>query len=227
MNKIKLFAGALTFLTTMAPPIHVYAAAVSQAVSNAAEKNVDLDKSVNLQNSINLTDEIAKENQDSNVMFSPTSLNFALGMLAEGAEGETKNALNEYLGTDDFADAMLPMRVKKIHRIQNQAELAKLYLRGDVLVNPTREEIFGMVNIEANACGTPVVTFNTGGSPECIGEQGGIVVEKDNVNEMCKAIISVCETKCFSKKMCVKQAAKFEQEKKYAEYIGGMERKRI
>ena len=90
MNKIKLFAGALTFLTTMAPPIHVYAAAVSQAVSNAAEKNVDLDKSVNLQNSINLTDEIAKENQDSNVMFSPTSLNFALGMLAEGAEGEIK-----------------------------------------------------------------------------------------------------------------------------------------
>lgn len=124
------------------------------------------------------------------------------------------------VGTDDFADAMLPMRVKKIHRIQNQAELARLYSRADVLANPTREEILGMVNIEANACGTPVVTFNTGGSPECIGEQGGIVVEKDNVNEMCKAIISVCETKCFSKKMCVKQAAKFEQEKKYAEYIG-------
>jgi len=124
------------------------------------------------------------------------------------------------VGTDDFADAMLPMRVKKIHRIQNQAELARLYSRADVLANPTREEILGMVNIEANACGTPVVTFNTGGSPECIGEQGGIVVEEDNVNEMCKAIISVCETKCFSKKMCVKQAAKFEQEKKYAEYIG-------
>lgn len=74
MNKIKLFAGALTFLTTMAPPIHVYAAAVSQAVSNAAEKNVDLDKSVNLQNSINLTDEIAKENQDSNVCSAPQAL---------------------------------------------------------------------------------------------------------------------------------------------------------
>lgn len=54
---------------------------------NAAEKNIDLDKSVNLQNSINLTDEIAKENQDSNIMFSPTSLNFALGMIAEGAKG--------------------------------------------------------------------------------------------------------------------------------------------
>lgn len=63
MNKIKLFAGALTFITAMAPPIHVYAATASQAESNAAEKNIDLDKSVNLQNSINLTDEIAKENR--------------------------------------------------------------------------------------------------------------------------------------------------------------------
>ena len=67
MNKIKLFAGALTFMTTMAPPIHVYAATASHAELNAAAKNIDLDKSVNLQNSINLTDEIAKENQDSNI----------------------------------------------------------------------------------------------------------------------------------------------------------------
>ena len=36
-------------------------------------------------------------------MFSPTSLNFALGMIAEGAEGETKEVLCNYLGTDDFA----------------------------------------------------------------------------------------------------------------------------
>ena len=49
MNKIKLFAGALTFMTTMAPPIHAYAATASHAELNAAEKNIDLDKSVNLQ----------------------------------------------------------------------------------------------------------------------------------------------------------------------------------
>ena len=138
MNKIKLFAGALTFLTTMAPPIHVYAAAVSQAVSNAAEKNVDLDKSVNLQNSINLTDEIAKENQDSNIMFSPTSLNFALGMIAEGAEGETKNALNEYLGTDDFAAyARMYMNVIKSYNTEdeNYGYTSKLKIADALWVN--------------------------------------------------------------------------------------------
>ena len=83
MNKIKLLAGAMTLMAAAVPSTHIYAAA--------------------MQNSVCLTDAIARENQNSNVMFSPTSLNFALGMLAEGAKGETKKALNEYLGTDDFA----------------------------------------------------------------------------------------------------------------------------
>lgn len=124
------------------------------------------------------------------------------------------------VGTDTLVDKMLPENVIKIHRTQNQCELVKLYSEADVLANPTREEVLGMVNIEANACGTPVVTFNTGGSPECIGHQGGIVVEKDNVDEMYSAIRKVCETDCISGRDCINQAAKFEQEKKYAEYIG-------
>ena len=54
-------------------------------------------------------------------MFSPTSLNFALGMLAEGAEGETKNALNEYLGTDDFAAyARMYMNVIKSYNTEDE-----------------------------------------------------------------------------------------------------------
>lgn len=137
---------------------------------------------------------------------------------------ELSNVLNDsyqivVVGTDDTVDRILPKNVIKIQRTQNQTELAKLYTEADVLANPTREEVLGMVNIEANACGTPVVTFDTDGSPECIGQQGGIVVAKDNVSEMCSAIMKVCETHCFSEDDCVKQAVKFEQEKKYAEYI--------
>lgn len=123
------------------------------------------------------------------------------------------------VGTDNSVDKILSEKIKKIHRTQDQFELAKIYSEADVLANPTREEVLGMVNIEANACGTPVVTFNTDGSPECIENQGGIIVEKDNVDEMYKAIVKVCESKCISVKSCVSQAAKFEQEKKYAEYV--------
>lgn len=67
------------------------------------QNDVKIDKAASLLKSAKLTDKIAEENGGKNVMFSPTSLNFALGMLAEGAKGETKEALKEYLGTDDFS----------------------------------------------------------------------------------------------------------------------------
>lgn len=52
----------------------------------AEEKTPKVDKAANFQNPVNLTDEVAKGDETSNVMFSPTSLNFALGMIAEGAK---------------------------------------------------------------------------------------------------------------------------------------------
>ena len=82
------------------------------------------------------------------------------------------------VGTDENVDKQLPNTVISIHRTQNQTELAKIYTAADVFVNPTREEVFGLVNIEALACGTPGVTFNTGGSPECYDATCGSVVPK-------------------------------------------------
>lgn len=75
------------------------------ADSDAGEQEtvVSVDKETNLLNSAKVTDKIAAEMGNQNVMFSPTSLNFALGMLAQGAKGETAKALGSYLGTDDFA----------------------------------------------------------------------------------------------------------------------------
>ena len=53
-----------------------------------------------------------------------------------------------------------------------------LYSAADLFFNPTYEEVFGMVNIEALACGTPVLTYDTGGSPEIMRETN----EKDIIN---------------------------------------------
>lgn len=123
------------------------------------------------------------------------------------------------VGTDDRVDKLLPNNVISIHRTQNQKELAELYTAATVFANPTREEMFGMVNIEALACGTPVVTFRTGGSPECIDDKSGIIVEKDAIDEMKEAIVQVCEEQKFARKDCEKRAQKFEGIKKYGEYI--------
>lgn len=60
----------------------------------------------NITNSVGVVDMIAKSDGYSNVMFSPTSINFALGMLNDGAEGKTSELLSKYLGTDSYGDKM-------------------------------------------------------------------------------------------------------------------------
>ena len=123
------------------------------------------------------------------------------------------------VGTDQAVDARLPAEILSIHRTQNQAELAELYSAADVFVNPTREEVLGLVNIEALACGTPVVTFRTGGSPECLDESCGLVVERDDVDAMERAVRHICETNCFPPGNCLARAAEFDRNRRFQEYI--------
>jgi len=123
------------------------------------------------------------------------------------------------VGTNEVVDRALPEKVIKIHRTQNQRELAAIYSAADVLANPTREEVLGMVNVEALACGTPVVTFNTGGSPECIDDSCGIVVPKNDALSMKNAIEKVCMEKPYPADACIRRAEKFRQGEKYDEYV--------
>jgi len=123
------------------------------------------------------------------------------------------------VGTDDKIDKQLPNNIISIHRTNNQEELAEIYTAADVFVNPTREENFPTVNMEAIACGTPVLTFRTGGSPEIIDEHTGFVVERDDEEALYKAIIEIEQNRPFSKDNCVEHAKKFNQQNKYSEYI--------
>ena len=88
-----------------------------------------------------------------------------------------------------------------------------------MFVNPTREENFPTVNMEALACGTPVITFDTGGSPEIIDETCGIVVPCDDIPALVKAIRHVVEDKPFTAEACRKRAEKFDMQDKFAEYV--------
>lgn len=123
------------------------------------------------------------------------------------------------VGTTTSTEANLPSNIISIRQTNSQKELAEIYSVADVFVNSTREDTFPTVNIESLACGTPVLTFNTGGSPEIIDENCGIVVEKNDVNTMRDAIISVCETQPFSKEDCLSRARNFEMNDKFKEYV--------
>ncbi len=98
-------------------------------------------------------------------------------------------------------------------------ELAKIYTAADIFINPTREDNYPTVNMEALACGTPVVTFCTGGSPEMLNKMCGSVVEYNNVNELEKEIIKVVTENKFSREFCLEKAKDFDKNDKFEEYI--------
>ncbi len=123
------------------------------------------------------------------------------------------------VGTDDEVDEQLPDNIISLHRTQNQAELAEIYTVADVFVNPTREENYPTVNMEALACGTPVVTFNTGGSPEILDDTCGSVVDCDDNDAMLNEIVRICETGAYSKENCLNRAKAFDKNERFKEYI--------
>ena len=123
------------------------------------------------------------------------------------------------VGTNEALDRYLPERILSIHRTENKQQLAGIYTAADVFINPTREETLGLVNIEANACGTPVVTFRTGGSPECIDDESGVVVDCDDIDAMREAIVDICKNHPFSEAGCRKKAADFDRIERYREYV--------
>lgn len=106
------------------------------------------------------------------------------------------------VGTDDEVDRFLPARIITIHRTMNQEELAAIYTTADLFVNPTREEVFGLVNVEALACGTPVLTYDSGGSPETIDRTCGSVVERDDYEALKAEILRITTTRPFSPEAC-------------------------
>lgn len=75
----------------------------------------------------------------------------------------------------------LPKNIIGITRTNNVKELAEIYTAADVFFNPTYEDNYPTVNLEAQACGTPVVTYKTGGSVESVPSEN--VIEKGNIEE--------------------------------------------
>ena len=123
------------------------------------------------------------------------------------------------VGTNDDVDKLLPKNIISIHRTQNQQELAEIYTAADLFVNPTREENYPTVNMEAIACGTPVVTFNTGGSPEIIDQSTGWVVDKNDIKTLVKIIGKLPEKNYITINKCVKYAERFDMNKAYHKYL--------
>lgn len=115
----------------------------------------------------------------------------------------------------------LPDGIVGIERTDGISELAELYSMADVFFNPTWEDNFPTTNLESLACGTPVITYRTGGSPEAISEDTGFVVEQGDFSNVLSAIETIqTNKKIFYQSKCRERAvAHYDKNISYQKYI--------
>lgn len=112
----------------------------------------------------------------------------------------------------------IPENIIGITRTNNVEELAEIYTTADIFFNPTYEENFPTVNLEAIACGTPIITYRTGGSVESVDEKWGYVVEKGDIDTTQKILEDLAgkEKKVAA---CLESSKQYAKEAKFEEYI--------
>lgn len=110
-------------------------------------------------------------------------------------------------------------RILCINRTNNQQELALYYSSALAFLNPTLEDNFPTTNLEALACGTPVITFETGGSPEAISEDCGIIVQEKSATALYNALKSLASNPLISSASCRQRALEYNCESQYLQYI--------
>ncbi|MCP5098843.1 MAG: glycosyltransferase family 4 protein [Chloroflexi bacterium] len=92
---------------------------------------------------------------------------------------------------DEMHDLQKELGLKGVHFLGHQPQdiLARIYNAADVSIVPSRIEPFGLVAVEALACGTPVIATNAGGLPDFINEEVGALVPVDDPESLAQAII--------------------------------------
>lgn len=125
------------------------------------------------------------------------------------------------IGLNKEQTQQLPNGILGLERTNSVEELAKWYSVADVFVNPTYEDTYPTTNLEAISCGTPVVTYRTGGSPESITSSTGRVVDKGDIAGLAKAIEELCaENREEIQSVCREYAvAHFDKRECFERYI--------
>ncbi len=115
----------------------------------------------------------------------------------------------------------LPDNLIGIERTANVDELAQFYSLADVFVNPTYEDTFPTTNLEAMACGTPVVTYATGGSVESVSADVGLVANQGDINDLFEKVKMVLSNgKEFYSRHCREKAClKYNRDRQFLNYL--------
>lgn len=123
------------------------------------------------------------------------------------------------LNTQQIKD--LPIGIIGLIRTENVQKLAELYSIAEAFINPTWEDTFPTTNLEAMACGTPVITYKTGGSVEAISPETGFVVEQGNIVKIWECVKKIQNKgKEYYLKSCRNRAVQlYNKNDRYEEYM--------
>lgn len=115
----------------------------------------------------------------------------------------------------------LPQNIIGLTKTENRQELIDLYSASDLFINPTWEDNFPTTNLESLACGTPLVTYRTGGSIEAVSSDTGYIIEKGDILELIKVIRNIKEKGKHSFSVaCRKRAVEFfNKDDRFKEYL--------
>lgn len=116
------------------------------------------------------------------------------------------------VGVSKEDKALLPDTVVSIEKTECLQELVEAYSDADVFLNLTYEDTFPTVNLEALACGTPVITYRTGGSPESLDDTCGVVLERGDIDGIHQSVRRLREYP-LAEKACVNRAQQFDKAK--------------
>lgn len=105
-----------------------------------------------------------------------------------------------------------------IERTENQDELAQLYSCASIFLNPSEEETFSMVTVEAISCGTPVIALDSSAVKELITVNTGIVLHEPSIEEYIEAIETV-GNKAYNKYELQKSVSGYSTEKMTERYL--------
>ena len=95
-----------------------------------------------------------------------------------------------------------------IERTENREELAAIYSMAHIFINPSVEESFSLVTVEAFACGTPVIVLDTSAVKELVCKDNGIVLSKHTASEYLEAV-SMIEKRGLRREKVAKTAEKY------------------
>lgn len=102
-------------------------------------------------------------------------------------EGEAKKILQESINTLNLQENILLIGKK------NKSEIVELLQNAHMFVLPSRAETFGVVYLEALACGLPIIATDCGVPPEIVTKENGLFIPKEDINELANAITYIAQ----------------------------------